>query len=223
MKDSMVIYRSFYDAIKELPQQNQIEIWGAVHLFGFDGIEPELTGISKTIFTLIKPQIQANNRKAEIGKANGEKGGKFGNMGGRPKKEKPAEKPLNNPQGVFEITPSKPANVNVNVNNNENENEKENVNNRPHENSKVMKTAWWVKAEKEQVHEKVMVYKDAFPKPFLDQFINYYSMPHVNGGISINHETRFDIETKLKSWWAKDKDEYKEQKPASSLLKNLHV
>ena len=63
----MVIYRSFYDAIKELPEKNQLEILKQIFEFGLDGIESELTGISKTIWILIKPNLEANRTKWESG------------------------------------------------------------------------------------------------------------------------------------------------------------
>jgi hypothetical protein len=66
-RDSMVIYRSFYDAIKELPEKNQLEILKQIFEFGLDGIEFELTGISKTIWILIKPNLEANRTKWESG------------------------------------------------------------------------------------------------------------------------------------------------------------
>jgi len=66
-RDSMVIYRSFYDAIKELPEKNQLEILKQIYEFGLDGIESELTGISKTIWILIKPNLEANRTKWESG------------------------------------------------------------------------------------------------------------------------------------------------------------
>ncbi len=63
----MVIYRSFYDAIKELPEKNQLEILKQIFEFGLDGIESELTGLSKTIWILIKPNLEANRTKWESG------------------------------------------------------------------------------------------------------------------------------------------------------------
>ena len=62
-RDSMIIYRSFYEAIKELPKENQAEVWGAIYELGLNGNLQELTGISKTIFTLIAPQLEANFKK----------------------------------------------------------------------------------------------------------------------------------------------------------------
>jgi hypothetical protein len=53
MRDTMIIYRSFYEAIKELPKENQADIWSAVYELGLNGQEIDLQGISKTIFTYI--------------------------------------------------------------------------------------------------------------------------------------------------------------------------
>ena len=68
MRDTMIIYRSFFEAIKELPKENQAEVWNAVYELGLNGKLIELVGISKTIFTLIKPQIDANLKRFENGK-----------------------------------------------------------------------------------------------------------------------------------------------------------
>ena len=85
-RDSAVMYRSYYDAIKDLSAEDQASIYNAIFGYTFDGIEPDLTGTAKAIFTLIKPQIQANTRKWESG-----------NRGGRPKnQDQTTEKPNRN-------------------------------------------------------------------------------------------------------------------------------
>ena len=63
----MIFYRSFYEAIRELPERNQVEVLRAICEFGFDGSEPEISGLSKTIWILIKPNLQANRKKWESG------------------------------------------------------------------------------------------------------------------------------------------------------------
>jgi len=63
----MILYRSFYEAIIELPESNQLEIMKAIFEYGFDGVEPNLSGLSKTIWILIKPNLEANRRKWENG------------------------------------------------------------------------------------------------------------------------------------------------------------
>jgi len=68
MRDTTIIYRSFYEAIKDLPAENQAELWVAIFEFSLNFNEVELTGLSKTVFKLIKPQLEANNKRFENGK-----------------------------------------------------------------------------------------------------------------------------------------------------------
>ena len=68
MRDSMIFYRSFYEAINELPEQNQLAIYKAIFSFSLNFEEIELEGISKTVFRLIKPQLEANIKRYKNGK-----------------------------------------------------------------------------------------------------------------------------------------------------------
>jgi len=63
MRDSLIFYRSFYEAINELPKETQAEVYHAIFEFSLNFKEVELSGLSKTIFTLIKPQLEANNKR----------------------------------------------------------------------------------------------------------------------------------------------------------------
>ena len=96
MRDSVVFYRSFYDAVKDLPPEDFKKSVQAIMGYGLDGIEPETTGIEKTIFLLTKPQIDANNRRYQNG-----------SKGGRPKKnQKAAEPEPSNNQNKTKAEPS---------------------------------------------------------------------------------------------------------------------
>lgn len=128
----MVFYRSFYEAIKDLDNDIQVEVYNAIFGYGLNGDIPNLTPMANAIFTLVKPQIDANNKRKENGKINGAKGAEYGKLGGRPKKEngeKTDKKPLKTPKKPLtdEKKPSN-ANVNVNVNANANDNVNDNVN-----------------------------------------------------------------------------------------------
>lgn len=103
MRDSSIFYRSFYEAINELPDINKLEVYTAIFEYSFNFNEIELTGISKTIFTLIKPQLEANKKRFENG-------------------IKPKVKPeISKTEAKQKQTKSKvKANNNVNNNNNEN-------------------------------------------------------------------------------------------------------
>ena len=103
-RDSMVVYRSFVDAIRDLPPDQFKACAMAIFDYGLDGNEPEGSGIDRTVFCMAKPQIDANNRKYENGC-----------KGGRPKTK------INQPETKKnqDITKSKPKETNPEPNDNE--------------------------------------------------------------------------------------------------------
>lgn len=120
--DSFIFYKSFYDAAKDLPAKQRGIFYDYIVNYAINGEEPTKNSIENTLFKLVKPQIDANKKRRE----NGEKGGKYGSLGGRPKKEKnPIGVIEKNPIGVKDKTPNDNVNVNVNKNENENINERE--------------------------------------------------------------------------------------------------
>ncbi len=67
MRDSMIVYRSFYEAIKDLEITDQGIVWNAIFEYSLNFKEVELSGIPKVIFTLVKPNLQANMKRFENG------------------------------------------------------------------------------------------------------------------------------------------------------------
>ena len=68
MRDSMIIYRSFYEAIKGLDsKEDQATVWEALYSYALDFKEIELSGMPKVLFTLIKPQLDSNIAKYKNG------------------------------------------------------------------------------------------------------------------------------------------------------------
>ncbi len=63
MRDSFIFYRSFYEAISDLDDLQQLDIYKAVANYSLNFVEPDLKGVSATIFKLIKPQLEANNKR----------------------------------------------------------------------------------------------------------------------------------------------------------------
>ena len=82
-RDSMIFYRSFREAIKELPQDEQLTAYDAITGYALDGVEYETPGAVRGIFRVAKPQIDANNQRYINGK-----------KGGRPKKKSIGESEL---------------------------------------------------------------------------------------------------------------------------------
>lgn len=104
-RNSCIFYKSFYDSIKELDPKDQVQIYNAIFKYQFDNELVDLKGVCKSIFTLIIPQLEANNKRYENG-----------TKGGRPKtKIKPNEN-----QKETRIKPNENVNVNDNENNNDN-------------------------------------------------------------------------------------------------------
>ena len=60
-------YRSYYEAIKELPKKEQTAVLLAICAYALDYEEPKLTGTASAIFTLIRPTLDAS-RKREAGR-----------------------------------------------------------------------------------------------------------------------------------------------------------
>lgn len=122
MRESFVFYRSFYESAKHLPSEVQCEVYNAIMEYALNGNLPtELSTIANSIFILIKPQIDKNNKRYENGK-----------NGGRPVVSGDKQKPKNNQT----ITKDKPnhnqtiTNIepNDNVNDNVNDIKKESTN-----------------------------------------------------------------------------------------------
>ena len=115
MKESIVFYKSFYEAIKNIPQEEQLKLYNAIFDYSFTEKEPKIEdGIAKAMFILIKPNIDSANARYKASVENGKKGG-------RPKKET-QEKPEKNLNKTQEE-----ANKNLNDNEDDNVNDNENV------------------------------------------------------------------------------------------------
>jgi len=76
MRDSVIVYASFIEAIRELEPDDQLTMFWAICDYGTRGIEPQLDGSKRLLWHIIKPLIDANNKRYEDGK-----------KGGRPRKK----------------------------------------------------------------------------------------------------------------------------------------
>ena len=66
-KDSFIVYRSFYDAIKPLSDQDQLLLLKQIFEFGLNQKEIDLEPLPKAMFALIKPQLEANHNATRTG------------------------------------------------------------------------------------------------------------------------------------------------------------
>ena len=144
LRDSVVFYRSFYDAIKNIPEVDQLKVYTAIMEYAMNDVQPEIDGIALAIFLLVKPQIDANNKRYENGK--------------KPK--------------VKQNISKSEANVNVKENEKENvnvkENEKENVNVKENDKtySCVFEELWKAYPRKKEKSAAYKAYKATLNKGF---------------------------------------------------------
>ncbi|WP_424651224.1 DUF6291 domain-containing protein [Capnocytophaga gingivalis] len=115
-RESFVFYSSFLKAIRAIKKRDiQAELALAIIEYGITGETTECGEVVSVAMELIKPQIEANNKKY----INGMKGAEYSVNGGRPKKAKPKENPKQTPKNPQE-DPSLTPNVNDNDNVNDN-------------------------------------------------------------------------------------------------------
>ena len=62
-RESMVFYDSFFESVVDLPPEEFKKSVCAILDYGLNGKMPETFGIEKTIFVLVKPQIDKNNQR----------------------------------------------------------------------------------------------------------------------------------------------------------------
>ena len=119
-RDSCVFYASWLDAIEAMPDNVRGEALMAILVYALRGETTEKMGaMTKVIMAMVKPQIEANNKRYENGC-----------KGGRPKVEKNQNETKPKPNGNQNetkknqtITYNDNVNDNVNVNVNVNDNE----------------------------------------------------------------------------------------------------
>lgn len=145
MRDSVVFYRSFYDAIKNIPEADQLKSYTAIMEYAMNDVQPEIDGIALAIFLLVKPQIDANNKRYENGK--------------KPKVKQAVSK---SEASCKQNTSKSEANVNVK------ENEKENVNVKENDKtySYVFEELWKAYPRKKEKSAAYKAYKATLNKGF---------------------------------------------------------
>lgn len=111
MRESFIIYRSFFEAIKDLELEQQAKVFNAICEYSLNGIEVELNGVCSTVFKLIKPQLQANNNRY--------KSGCYGAKIKQEQSKSKAKRKQTRSKGKANDNVNDNVNVNVNVNENE--------------------------------------------------------------------------------------------------------
>ena len=82
-RDSFLFYRSFYEAIKGLPRDIQLEVYTAIMEYAIYGnLSEDMKPFASSVFTLVKPVIDTNIKRYSNGKRGGRR--KHPKAGGEP-------------------------------------------------------------------------------------------------------------------------------------------
>ena len=194
MRDSFVFYRSFYDAIKDLPRDVQGEIYTAIMEYSLYGKETEnLKPIARSVFILMKPQIDVNNKRFENGK-----------KGGRPKSEEQS----NNNQEETKEKPSNNQNETKrkhNVNDNVNDNKEYNSN----ELSKKDAAKAATLKRKEEFKISLSPYVEKYGKEMIRAFFNYWSeLNKSETRMRCEMQKTWEVGLRLATWAKNEKPQY---------------
>ena len=76
MNDGVVFLSSFHEAIRGLPDDERLQMYDCILEYGLYGECKELDPVLRSLFTLIKPVIDASQRRYQAAKTNGQKGGR---------------------------------------------------------------------------------------------------------------------------------------------------
>lgn len=183
-RDTCIFYRSIFESIQELPKEQQADIYNAVFEFCLNFKEIELSGISKTIFNLVKPVLSANNSRYV--------------NGSRPKTNKYSKPKANQKRNKSEEEP------NEELNKSEDKAYKYKYNN----NYKNWSKDDLINSIKESVAS--CVYEDKYTPSLLRDFFNYWSEVNSNNKMRFQLEKTWETNKRLVTWknnnskWSKD-------------------
>lgn len=137
MRDSMVFYRSFHEATKDLPPDIYKEAMVALMDYALDGKIGELSPFANMFLQMAKPQVDANNQKYANGCKGGRKASKAEEIHSDSKPSEKQEEIKLEPIKNQEETKPEPNLTKAEPNDNVYDNENVNVN----DNTKTMCTA----------------------------------------------------------------------------------
>ncbi|MCT4088807.1 hypothetical protein HZP82_15615 [Elizabethkingia anophelis] len=183
-RDSFIFYRSFYEAIKELPRDIQGEVLTTIMEYGLEGVTTDnLKPVARAIFTLIKPILDANNQRF----VNGSKGGR--------KPSNNQDETENKPKGNQEETkvlPNKEEDVE--------EEEEVEVDVDKEGEKKHAPTKPFSKLSKDEFYNSLAEHVGEYSKQTVRDFFDYWTEPSASGKMKFQLEKTWSIPHRLATW-----------------------
>ena len=203
MRDGFVFYRSWLEAVKNLPRDIQGEVLTAIIEYGLYGETTDnLKPIATAMLAMVKPQIDVNNRRYENGK-----------KGGRPSKSETKAEPNKNQV----ITEQKPSNNQTETKAEPKEKDKDN--DIKETTTKVVAKKTAAKAatlterkretlsRKEKFYESLVPYLDRYPKSMIREFFDYWSeMNKSCTKMKWEQQSTWELKLRLANWANRQKE-----------------
>lgn len=200
MRSGFVFYRSWLEAVKNLPREMQGEVLTAIIEYGLDGVTTgSLKPITSAMLAMVKPQIDANNKRLENGL-----------KGGRPRKIETESEPNNNQV----ITKEKPNNNQKITKKNQTEpkeKEKEKVKDIEKETTtNVVAKKDAAKAatlsRKEEFYNSLIPYVEMYGKDMVRDFFDYWSeMNKSETKMRFEQQPTWETPKRLATWAKREK------------------
>ncbi len=203
MRDSFIFYRSFYEAIKQLPESNQLELYNAIIEYSLNETELSVSTISNAFFTLVKPQIDANIRRYK----NGCKGGATkGNTNAKKQSKTTDKQPKNNLKTTYKQPKNNQKQPNVNDNDNVNEYIKENEKEKKSFVANATENEDKLKKRTKEFYQTLIPFTNTYGKEMVREFYNYWSEPNrTKTKMRFELEKTWDTTRRLITWSNRNK------------------
>lgn len=176
-RDTCIFYRSYYEAIKDLPKDIQADIYNAIFDYSLNFNDPELTGLAHTIFTLIKPILSKGNKNYINGK-------------------QPKLKPLKSEiEANLEPTESEEQAYKYKYKYKDNKDKKE---------SKEVKAPSFKLMDDIEFKKQLTPLTKEYGKEMILAFHAYWAEPLANGKMRLTAEKAWDLNRRLKTWQSRN-------------------
>lgn len=177
-RDTCIFYRSIYESLQELDLESQAVIYNAIFEYSLNFNEPNLSGINKAFFGLIRPVLEKGNTNFING-------------------SKPKRKPIGS---EFEAKPKRIISEAEAYKDKDEykDKDKDKIDLR----NQLITGKWFKKCNESEFINEVQKFRNenptsGYPEILFQDFINHYTTPNENGGIRVNQFSSFGIKNKL--------------------------
>lgn len=178
-RDTCIFYRSIYESLQELDLENQAIIYNAIFEYSLNFNEPDLTGINKAFFGLIRPVLEKGNTNF----INGSKAKRKRN---RSELEAKPKRIVNEVQAYKDKDKDKDENKNKDIIN-------------------AAKASSFKSFTNQDLINQMKPLIEKYGKDTCNAFYSYWSEPLANGKMRMTGEKAWDTNRRLSTWKQREK------------------